>query len=289
MVLGLATALLAASCATAPGTAQTAGNDDLTGTWKGKVQFKTGAFAAVTDLDFLYVFNAGGTMTESSNYDAAPPVTPAYGVWRKTGPRHYEAKYVYYWTKPPAALDEITKGGGWTPGGHGVLTQKITLSDDGNSFDSTIKYEVFDQAGRPTDPTREASANGSRIRFKTEDAYLERALSTIERSDRVILITYSTPSGEVQSTDIKWLRELTVALRFYRFTPVDHSLVSSDGLVAFPYGNKDRLFLEPLNEGEIRFSFGEDDSRQYFIGVEELQRLRSMMVQLKAATSAKAP
>jgi len=56
------------------------------------------------------------------------------------------------------------QGGGWSPGGHGVLTQSITLSEDGNSFDSTIKYEVFDQAGKPTDPASEASAQGARIK-----------------------------------------------------------------------------------------------------------------------------
>ena len=36
--------------------------DDLTGTWKAKVQFKTGAFAGVKDLEFLLSFNSGGTM-----------------------------------------------------------------------------------------------------------------------------------------------------------------------------------------------------------------------------------
>ncbi len=162
--LGLMIALLASSCTTVINTKKGTDGDDLVGAWRGKVQFKTGAFAAVKDLDFLYVFNAGGTMTESSNYDAMPPVTPAYGVWKKTGPRQYEAKYVYYWTKPPAALDEITKGGGWSPGGHGVLTQKITVSEDGNTFDSTLTYEVFDQAGKPTDPGSEASAKGARIK-----------------------------------------------------------------------------------------------------------------------------
>ena len=35
------------------------------------------------DLEFMYVFNVGGTMTASSNYDGAPPVPPAYGVWRR--------------------------------------------------------------------------------------------------------------------------------------------------------------------------------------------------------------
>src|SRR4051812_33684080 len=44
--------------------------DGLTGAWRSKIQFTTGSFAAVKDLEFMYVFNAGGTMTESSNYDA---------------------------------------------------------------------------------------------------------------------------------------------------------------------------------------------------------------------------
>ncbi len=162
-VLGVMTALLTSSCTTVINPKTETDGEGLTGAWKGKVQFKTGAFATVKDLDFLYVFNAGGTMMESSNYDAMPPVTPAYGAWKKTGPRQYEAKYVYYWTKPPAALDEITKGGGWSPGGDGVLTQQITLSEDGSSFDSTIRYEAFDPAGKPTDPASEASAKGTRI------------------------------------------------------------------------------------------------------------------------------
>jgi len=163
--LGLMIALLASSCIAVNNNETNAASDELVGAWKGKVQFKTGAFAAVTDLDFLYVFNAGGTMTESSNYDAMPPVTPAYGVWKRTSPRQYEARYVYHWTKPPAALDEITKGGGWSPGGDGVLTQKITLSEDGNTFDSTIRYEAFDSQGKPTDPASEASAKGVRIKL----------------------------------------------------------------------------------------------------------------------------
>jgi hypothetical protein len=51
-------------------------------------------------------------MTESSNYDASPPVPPAYGVWRAVGDS-YEAKYVFYTTKSPASFDEVTKGNGW--------------------------------------------------------------------------------------------------------------------------------------------------------------------------------
>ena len=81
--LGLLIALLlASSCTTVVNTdANSDVSDFLVGAWRGEVQFETGAFAAVPDLEFLYVFNAHGTMTESSNYDAAPPVTPAYGVW----------------------------------------------------------------------------------------------------------------------------------------------------------------------------------------------------------------
>ena len=59
--------------------------DNIVGAWKGKVKFNSGAFAEVKDLEFMYVFNAGGTMTESSNYDGALPVPPAYGIWKKTG------------------------------------------------------------------------------------------------------------------------------------------------------------------------------------------------------------
>src|SRR4051812_42743591 len=43
----------------------------LVGAWRSHVAFDSGAFANVKDLEFMYVFNAGGTMTESSNYDAS--------------------------------------------------------------------------------------------------------------------------------------------------------------------------------------------------------------------------
>jgi hypothetical protein len=140
-------------------------NAPIVGAWRGTVQFTTGAFAATKDLEFMYVFNVGGTMTESSNYDGSPPVPPAYGVWRKVGERKYEAKYAYYWTKPPANFDEIAKGNGWAPGGHGVLSQEITLSADSNSFESTIRYQVFDQSGKPTEKESVATAKATRMGF----------------------------------------------------------------------------------------------------------------------------
>jgi len=113
----------------------------------------------------MYVFNVGGTMIASSNYDGSPPVPPAYGVWRRVGERKYEGKYAYYWTKPPSSLDEITKGNGWAPGGHGVLSQEITLSTDGNSFESTIRYQVFDQTGKQTEKESVATAKATRMEF----------------------------------------------------------------------------------------------------------------------------
>ena len=137
----------------------------LVGAWRGGVQFKTGSFAAVRDLEFMYVFNAGGTMTESSNYDSVPPVAPAYGIWRQTGPGRFQAKYTFYWTKPPAHFEEIAKGGGWNPGGHGVLIQDITLARDGRSFRSILTLEMFDHAGSLMEPKAEATARGTRLEF----------------------------------------------------------------------------------------------------------------------------
>ncbi len=137
----------------------------LVGAWQSNVTFTTGAFATMKDLRFLYSYNAGGTMTESSNYDGSPPVPPAYGVWREVGPNKFEAKYIFYVTKPPAALKEITSGGGWMPTGHGVLTETITLGADGNSLSSTIHWDNFDMAGKPAPGGGDGTTHGIRITF----------------------------------------------------------------------------------------------------------------------------
>jgi hypothetical protein len=137
----------------------------LVGAWKERLQFQTGAFAAIKDLEFMYVFNAGGTMTESSNYDAAPPVPPAYGIWKHVGSNEYEAKYEFYLTRIPTPAESTISSGGWLPAGHCVFKERITLSLDGNSFTSTIRYEVFDQLGKPTPGGGEAKGRGIRLRF----------------------------------------------------------------------------------------------------------------------------
>jgi hypothetical protein len=147
--------------ASAPATAEA----DLAGEWRAQLQFSSGAFVSMKDLEFMYSFNQGGTMTESSNYDASPPVPPAYGIWRKVGPKEFEAKYEFYVTKPPAKFDEIAKGGGWGLAGRGVFVEHITLSDDGKSFTSKIKYDQFDTAGKPAEGGGEATGKGVKLAF----------------------------------------------------------------------------------------------------------------------------
>ncbi len=135
----------------------------LVGAWRSNVQFKSGSFAAVKDLEFMYVFHSGGTMMESSNYDSVPPVPPAYGVWRPAGAREFQATYEYFTTKPPASFDEL-KAGGWMPSGRGVLKERIRVSEDGRTFTSTIQYETLDAQGNPVaGGGGEAEGRGVRI------------------------------------------------------------------------------------------------------------------------------
>lgn len=120
-------------------------NSPLIGQWRSQVQFTTGGFAAVDDLEFMYSFNLGGTMTESSNYDGAPPVPPAYGIWRQIENNKFEAKYEYYATGRPENSTLLDIWDGWRHSTRGVLTENITINGDGTSFTSTITYEAFDR------------------------------------------------------------------------------------------------------------------------------------------------
>lgn len=137
----------------------------LVGQWRSRISFRDGEFAAVGDLEFMYVFNLGGTLTESSNYDGAPPVPPAYGIWRQVGPGRFEARYEFYPTRAPAALDDLTAGGGWLAAGRGIFSETITVSDDGESFASTIRYEALDRAGDPVAGGGSGTGQGVRLRF----------------------------------------------------------------------------------------------------------------------------
>lgn len=134
----------------------------LVGAWRSSIQFESGAFAAIKDLEFMYVFNSGGTMTESSNYDGAPPVPPAYGVWREIGPNEFEVTYEFFATRPSEA-DAFEKGAGWLPAGRGVITERITLSADGQTFSSALRYEALGMQGEPTEGGGEAKGSATRI------------------------------------------------------------------------------------------------------------------------------
>ena len=141
-----------------------AADSALVGAWRSSLQFENGAFAAIKNLEFMYVFNAGGTLTESSNYDGAPPVPPAYGVWREVGPNEFEAKYEYFATAP-SAPDEFLKGSGWLPSGRGVFTERIKLSPDGQGFTSIIRYQALNERGEPVEGGGVAKGQAARIRF----------------------------------------------------------------------------------------------------------------------------
>lgn len=159
-------ALIVAACSPSP-SAESAkpAVSPLVGAWQSNVTFTTGAFVTMKNLRFLYSYNAGGTMTESSNYDEGPPVPPAYGVWREVGPNKFEAKYIFFVTKVPTSFQEIAGGGGWMPTGHGVLTENITLGADGNSYSSTIHWDNFDMDGKPVAGGGDGTTQGTRITF----------------------------------------------------------------------------------------------------------------------------
>ncbi len=134
----------------------------IIGAWRSSLQFSSGAFAGIKDLEFMYVFNQGGTLTESSNYDGAPPVPPAYGAWRAISATEFEAKYEFYVTAP-APPEAFKTGAGWLPSGRGVFNERITLAADGKSFTSVITYEAFDTHGQPAEGGGTATGTATRI------------------------------------------------------------------------------------------------------------------------------
>lgn len=135
----------------------------IVGAWRSKVQFVDGPFAEVTDLEFLYTFNQGGAMNESSNYDGAPPVPPAYGSWKESAPGVFDVKYVYFNSKGPSTFQQLVDSGGWMPNGYGELTEKISMATDGNGFTSELSLQMFDASGKPMEGGGKAKGQGKRI------------------------------------------------------------------------------------------------------------------------------
>jgi hypothetical protein len=137
----------------------------LQGAWQSNVEFHSGALASFKGFEFMYVFNSGGTMTESSNFDAAPPVPPAYGIWKSLGNDEYEAKYEFFMTRAPNTTEASAGAVGWLPGGRGLLIESIKVAADGRSFTSTIRYEMFDETGKPAAGGGEGEAHAARMTF----------------------------------------------------------------------------------------------------------------------------
>jgi hypothetical protein len=167
-LLILSAAVVITGCENGPSSQKNADEDRsvLVGAWRSKIAFRNGPLAEMKDLEFLYAYNTGGTMTESSNYDeAANSSPPAYGVWKQIEPRKFETKYVFYTTKEPDAADGASKGRDWWPAGHGVLTETITLADDGLTYVSAIKLATYDRAGAPIAGSGEGTGAGTRIVF----------------------------------------------------------------------------------------------------------------------------
>jgi hypothetical protein len=143
----------------------TSSPNELVGEWRAKIQFRDGILEPYKDMEFMYSFNFGGTLTESSNHDSNPPVPPAYGIWRKTGPREFQVKYEYYATEAPKDLATILNGGGWKPVARGVLKENIKLSNDGKTYVSQVRLDLFDPTGKPIEGGGTATAAGRRLLF----------------------------------------------------------------------------------------------------------------------------
>lgn len=166
-LLAFLAVLIATGCRNDPSQmSEAADRGLLVGAWRSKVVFRSGALAEMKDLEFLYAYNAGGTMTESSNYDeAANSSPPAYGVWKQTGPRTFETKYVFYTTQAPGPGEGSPNTADWWPAGHGVLTETIELSDDGQAYASVITLATFDKTGTPIVGGGEGTGTATRIVF----------------------------------------------------------------------------------------------------------------------------
>jgi hypothetical protein len=69
-------------------------------------------------------------------------------------------------SRPPQAFEDIARGGGWSPAGFGVIVEKIALAADGRAYTSTLRVDIFDQAGKLVEGGSEAFGRGSRMEFE---------------------------------------------------------------------------------------------------------------------------
>ncbi len=103
----------------------------------------------------LMTLARGGTLTETTASPAFQPGqrSPGHGVWRKIGGDAYL-------THDEAFI--LFSGGPFTAGMQ-MISHTITLSKDGNSFDSVAASRFFDTAGNPLGPSNCGTAVGVRV------------------------------------------------------------------------------------------------------------------------------
>lgn len=153
-VIGVLVALAVAGCAKSNNASKTA--PSLEGGWRAHVGFTSGPLKGVP-FQFLITYAAGGGMVESSNFDEAPPVPPAYGSWGRTGTNTFKSSYVFWTTKAAGAQ-------GWTFSGSGVLDETISLDATGDAYTSTIHYQLYDDKDNPlTGQAGDGTVRASRI------------------------------------------------------------------------------------------------------------------------------
>lgn len=124
-----------------PAGADAADRPGLPGAWRASVTIDNGPFAGA--LQFLLVYDSGGGMVESSNFDEATPVPPAYGSWASNGSRTFRSTYIFFTTKPPEDPSTLANAG-WSFSGTGKFREQITLARDGESYLSLLYYQLYD-------------------------------------------------------------------------------------------------------------------------------------------------
>jgi hypothetical protein len=115
----------------------------LEGAWRVNITVETGPFAGLQQ--FLVTYSAGGGMVESSNFDAMPPVPPAYGSWVATAESTFRSTYVFFTTEQ---VDRLDPGAGWGFSGSGKFRESITVGPNGDDYTSRLSYQLFDTADK---------------------------------------------------------------------------------------------------------------------------------------------
>jgi hypothetical protein len=121
----------------------------MKGAWESHVAFTGGALRADEESAISLCLQRRRNDDRVIELRRRPPDPPAYGVWKEVSPNRFQLKYIFYVTKPPSRFEELVGGQGWLPNGHGVITEDITLSADGNSWQSKIHWDAFDMDGKP--------------------------------------------------------------------------------------------------------------------------------------------